>query len=968
MALPIHIDRIAADRFTPLVAFKKLRARALLESAVLEIGKSRYSILLVEEAFRLILDKRGVVKQQNETAEILSKDPRAYWDHLKRAARAVSSAKNYSIPIPAAGLGYLGYETAAFFDKIRLHKQTDELRIPDAIFVFGSLFLIFDHYKDEISIVAVDYDGQGRQRITAAKERLMDFDFRAYQTEDEFYQWSGDIESGKQEFINGVGALREHIIAGDIVQAVLSRRIRIETHLDPLDAYCRLRRLNPSPYLFYLDFDEFKLLGSSPELMVSLNEGTATIKPIAGTRPRGATRQKDIALERELLQDEKELAEHLMLVDLARNDLGRTARPGSVTPRALNTVERYSHVMHIVSEIEAQVAKGYDAYDLIRTTFPAGTVSGAPKIMAMELVSRFESVKRGPYAGLVGHFDVNGNFDSCITIRSLIYKDGAFYIQAGAGIVYDSVPQKEFEETMNKAGAMIKSLGIYKVKAVRNDEITVEHIKRMRPSHIVISPGPGRPKDAGISLKVIREFSGKIPILGVCLGHQCIIEAFGGKIIGAPRIVHGKTSVIAHDNRGVFRHIPQNVAVVRYHSLCGEPSTIPDCLEVTAETVDDRTIMGVRHKTHHTVGVQFHPESIGTGAGRRIVQNFFHYKIEEPQKMALLQKLAAGRDLTARESYAMMDEITDGELTDGQLGAFLGALAVKGVTPTELSQFVKVLRDKAGVKRRVSGAIDTCGTGGDGKHTFNISSAAALVCGAAGLNVAKHGNRAMSSKSGSYDFLCALGIETQGDLAANLASINQHHFAFFFAQKYHSAMRHVAKARQELKFRTVFNMIGPLANPMALDYQVAGVFSHEILDLYIESMKKLGRKRAMVVHSFEGMDEISVCDRTHVRELNQGKITAYDIGPEDFGIQPYRMNDLSGRSADENAAMFLKMTGTKVVPKSLEAIRAAICANAAAALYVAGQAKTLKEGYASALKLISSKKMRRYLNGLMKRQ
>jgi len=460
MALPIYIDKLAADRFTPLVAFKKLRAKALLESAVLEIGKSRYSILLVEEAFRLILDQRGVVKQQGTEQKVLSQDPRTYLDHLKSFAQDVRATKNYGIPIPAAGLGYLGYETAAFFDKIHLKKQIDELRIPDAIFLFGSLFLIFDHYKDEIAIVALDYDGQGRQRIRETKERLMDFDFRAYQTEDEFYQWSGDVESGKQEFIDGVKALKEHIVAGDIVQAVLSRRIRIETHLDPLDAYCRLRRLNPSPYLFYLDFDEFKLLGSSPELMVSLSDGTATIKPIAGTRPRGETRQKDLALENDLLQDEKELAEHLMLVDLARNDLGRTARPGSVTPRALNTVERYSHVMHIVSEIEAQIAKGFDAYDLIRTTFPAGTVSGAPKIMAMELVSRFESLKRGPYAGLVGHFDITGNFDSCITIRSLIYKGGAFYIQAGAGIVYDSVPEKEFDETMNKAGAMIKSLGI----------------------------------------------------------------------------------------------------------------------------------------------------------------------------------------------------------------------------------------------------------------------------------------------------------------------------------------------------------------------------------------------------------------------------------------------------------------------------------------------------------------------------
>lgn len=472
MSLPIYIETLAADRFTPLVVFKKLQAKALLESAVLEIGKSRYSIILAEEAFRLILDQRGVVKQESAKADILSRDRNDYLGYLKQFAKAVSSNKNYGFPIPAAGLGFLGYETAALFDKIHLHRQEDPLGLPDAIFLFGSIFIIFDHYKDELYIVSVDYDGRGRSRIAAIKERLLDFDFRAYQADDQFYQCSGNIESGKKEYIKGVEQLKKHIIDGDIVQAVLSRRIKIKTLLDPMDAYCRLRRINPSPYLFYFDFDDpfstlsqgqgrgFKLFGSSPELMVSLSDETATIKPIAGTRPRGKTRKDDIALEKDLLSDEKELAEHLMLVDLARNDLGRTARAGSVSPRALNTVERYSHVMHIVSEIEAQIGQHYDVYDLIKTTFPAGTVSGAPKIMAMELVSKFEREKRGPYAGLVGHFDINGDFDSCITIRSLVHQDGVFYIQAGAGIVYDSVPEKEFEETMNKAGAMIKSLGI----------------------------------------------------------------------------------------------------------------------------------------------------------------------------------------------------------------------------------------------------------------------------------------------------------------------------------------------------------------------------------------------------------------------------------------------------------------------------------------------------------------------------
>lgn len=507
---------------------------------------------------------------------------------------------------------------------------------------------------------------------------------------------------------------------------------------------------------------------------------------------------------------------------------------------------------------------------------------------------------------------------------------------------------------------LIETLG-YKVRSVRNDEITLSEIERMKPSHIIISPGPGRPKDAGISLKVIKKFSGKIPIFGVCLGHQCIIEAFGGKIIGASRIVHGKASPVGHDNRGVFRNIPQSVSVVRYHSLCGEPSSIPECLEVTAEALDDKTIMGVRHKQYHVVGVQFHPESIGTEVGKKIVQNFFQYKTGEPQKLKILQKLMQGMDLTAKEAYAIMDEITDGEFTESQLGAFLGALTVKRVTSTELSSFVKVLRDKAGVKKRVAGVLDTCGTGGDGTHSFNISTAAAIVCAAAGVKVAKHGNRAVSSKSGSFDFLTVLGIETQGDLKQNMQMIKRNNFAFFFAPKFHCAMRHVGKVRQELKTRTVFNMIGPLANPLALDYQIAGVFSEDILDLYIDSMKKLGRKHAMVVHSVDGMDEISICDKTHVRELKNEKILSYTIDPKDFGIKGFTLKDIIGKSAGDNAKVFKQLIGKKKLTKRLAAIKAAVCLNAGASLYVANKYKTMKDGYNAAVKLVESKTMETYL-------
>ncbi|MBF0478070.1 MAG: bifunctional anthranilate synthase component II/anthranilate phosphoribosyltransferase [Candidatus Omnitrophica bacterium] len=510
---------------------------------------------------------------------------------------------------------------------------------------------------------------------------------------------------------------------------------------------------------------------------------------------------------------------------------------------------------------------------------------------------------------------------------------------------------------------LISKLG-YTVKTVRNDEITIKEIEKLKPSHIVISPGPGYPKDAGISLKVIKYFAGKIPILGVCLGHQCIIEAFGGKIISAGKIVHGKTSKIIHDSKGLFRNIPQSLDVVRYHSLAGDPEAMPECLETTAQT-EDGTIMGVRHKDYQIVGVQFHPESIGTQKGEEIMKNFFHYRSEEAQAVKLITKVSRDENLDAKESYHMMDEITSGELADSQLGTFLGALAVKGITPVELSSFVQLLRDKAGVKTSIRGALDTCGTGGDGKHTFNISTAAALLCAFSGIKVAKHGNRAISSKSGSFDFLNSLGINTQGDIVENIKSLNKNNFAFFFAPNYHSAMKYVAKVRQEIKIRTVFNMIGPLANPLALDYQLVGIFDPKLLDLFAESMKRLGRKHAMVVHSTDGLDEISISAKTLVKELmRDGTIISYEINPADFGIKNYKLSDIEGASANDNVELFYKIISGKKLTHKETAVKIAIALNAGAAMYICELSPTIKDGYKLALKKIEDKKFILYLNHL----
>jgi anthranilate synthase component 1 len=267
-----------------------------------------------------------------------------------------------------------------------------------------------------------------------------------------------DANLNQKDFEKSVRKAKDHIVAGDAIQVVLSQRFSGNISGDDFALYRNLRSINPSPYMFYLNFGEIKLIGSSPEILVRLTDEKIELRPIAGTRPRGNTSEEDLALEKELLADPKERAEHIMLVDLGRNDVGKEAVPGSVTVPRLMEVERYSHVMHIVSRVEAQLAQGKDCFDLFMATFPAGTVTGAPKIRAMEIISEIEPTPRGPYAGAVGYFGFNGNMDFCITIRTITILENKLSIQVGAGIVYDSSPELEYQETLKKAAAMFKAV------------------------------------------------------------------------------------------------------------------------------------------------------------------------------------------------------------------------------------------------------------------------------------------------------------------------------------------------------------------------------------------------------------------------------------------------------------------------------------------------------------------------------
>ncbi len=502
------------------------------------------------------------------------------------------------------------------------------------------------------------------------------------------------------------------------------------------------------------------------------------------------------------------------------------------------------------------------------------------------------------------------------------------------------------------------------VQVYRNNAVSVQELAALPLTALIISPGPGVPDDAGISLEAVVYFTGKIPILGICLGHQVIVQAFGGKITASARILHGKIDDIDHDGRGLFRNIRSAIQAARYHSLAADPAAVPEQLEITSWSEQDHTIMGVRHSTHTVEGLQFHPESIGTPLGSKLLDNFLHYKREASPVVEILKKSARGEDLRNSESREIMDEITSGELTDSQLGAFLGSMSVKGITSQELSAFAEVLREKTGVTQRIPGLLDTCGTGGDAKGTFNFSSAAALCCAAAGIPTAKHGNKAISSKSGSFDFLKELGIPVDRSIEQSAEDLADRHFAFLFAPRYHQTMRFAAKVRQELHMRTLFNLLGPLVNPLSPDYQVAGIYDPEILDVYAGAVSLLGIKHALILHSRDGLDELSVCAPTEMREVTGGEIRSITFDPSEIPFPRYSMEHLQGRNARENVELFQEIISGRDDTVSLRAVRDGICLNAGAGLYTAGSAESIIAGYHTCLEMIKDGRTASYLQTL----
>lgn len=428
----------------PLEIYAKVREQStksfLLESVEGTEKTARYSFIGFEPIFEF-KSKGCRVEVDGEKYKV--EDP---YEELRKIFSNFVCGRVGTIPFSGGLVGYFSYDMVRFFEKLpSLVKDCEGF--PDAHFIIPEHLLCFDHVRKETFLISCGREDRKVEKIAEGNAEIGDFSVKDTKP-----------DMSKKEFEKCVSRAKEYIKEGDIFQVVLSRQLSASYDGDALQFYDVLRGINPSPYMFYLDFGDVKIAGSSPEMLVRLRDGELTLRPIAGTRQRGKSAEEDEKLKLEMLLDEKERAEHTMLVDLGRNDLGRVAEYGTVQVNELMGIEKYSHVQHIVSNITAALQKGRDAFDVLRATFPAGTVTGAPKIRAMEIIEELEKTRRGPYAGGVGYFDFSGNLDFAIAIRTMFAKNGTAYFQAGAGIVADSVPEREFYETENKLKALTSTI------------------------------------------------------------------------------------------------------------------------------------------------------------------------------------------------------------------------------------------------------------------------------------------------------------------------------------------------------------------------------------------------------------------------------------------------------------------------------------------------------------------------------
>ncbi|MSP78364.1 MAG: anthranilate synthase component I [Dehalococcoidia bacterium] len=463
--VPVYRE-LNADLETPVTAYLKVARKPysfLLESVEGGERLARYSFIGTEPSWVL---KTGAGQKAGEV------------DPLTLLQNKLANYKVVQVPgLPrfhGGAVGYLGYDAVRYFEPRVPKPQNDTLGLPESVFMLTDNMIIFDHVQHKIKVVshmplkgddAVVEKTYARavahiERLVRRLERPLKSSWlRAYSHDGQTApapKFTSNFT--REDYHLAVLRAQEYIKAGDVIQVVLSQRLAVPTQAEPLDLYRALRAINPSPYMYYLALDDFAVVGASPELLIRVEDGVLENHPIAGTRRRGYSPEEDETLEKELVTNEKERAEHIMLVDLGRNDIGRVSKPGTVKVTQLMDVEKYSHVMHLVSHVTGELRTDYSVYDALRASFPAGTVSGAPKIRAMEIIAELEGLARGAYAGAVGYFSFAGNMDTAICIRTMVVKDGAAYIQAGGGIVYDSDPEAEYQETLAKAQAALRAI------------------------------------------------------------------------------------------------------------------------------------------------------------------------------------------------------------------------------------------------------------------------------------------------------------------------------------------------------------------------------------------------------------------------------------------------------------------------------------------------------------------------------
>jgi len=474
--------QVLADLDTPLSAYLKLADAPysyLFESVHGGETWGRYSIIGLP--CRTVVKVHGntiSLERDGQIQETVEAENPLHW--IEAFSAQFKTPEIPGFPRFSGGLvGYFGYETMGYIEPRLKRDKPDPIGAPDILLMVSEDVLVFDKLSGKLLFIThadpdeADAHAKAEAKLDGLMKTLQEIPLPPKVERSRKHVDEADFVSGftQEGFENAVRRVKEYIVEGDTMQVVLSQRLSIPYSAAPLDLYRALRCLNPSPYMFNLNLGDFHIVGSSPEILVRLEDGIVTVRPIAGTRKRGKTREEDLALEEDLLADPKELAEHLMLIDLGRNDAGRVAQTGTVKVTDKMIVERYSHVMHIVSNVDAKLKDGMNAFDVLAATFPAGTVSGAPKIRAMEIISELEPVKRGVYSGAVGYIGWSGNLDTAIAIRTAVIKDGILHIQAGAGIVHDSIPLNEWEETMNKGRAVFRAVTLAEAGLERGESL-----------------------------------------------------------------------------------------------------------------------------------------------------------------------------------------------------------------------------------------------------------------------------------------------------------------------------------------------------------------------------------------------------------------------------------------------------------------------------------------------------------------